>query len=79
MCVCCPRAQSTTTTMYSKKEQHAEHPHQHGEVVDNARRTAVSSMLYMHPADPPPHDFAGLHCSLALACPRHTGHAFDER
>ena len=32
----------------------------------------------MHPANPPPHDFAGLRRGLALAWPHHTGHAFAE-
>ena len=32
----------------------------------------------MHPANPPPHAFAGLRRGLALAWPHHTGHAFAE-
>ena len=31
-------------------------------------------MSHLSPANPPPHDFAGLRRSLALAWPRHTGH-----
>ena len=35
-------------------------------------------MLHLHPANPPPHDLAGLRRSLALAGPPHAGHAFRE-
>ena len=85
ICVCRPKAHGTATTLLTDRprvqeiKQHTEHPRQHAPVVDNAHRTAVSSMSHLYPANPPPHDFAGLRRSLALALPRQTGHAFDER
>ena len=35
-------------------------------------------MLNLHPANPPPHDFAGLRRGLELVWPRPTGHTFAE-
>ena len=37
-----------------------------------------STRRCLHPANPPRHDFTGLGDGLALAWPRHTGHAFGE-
>ena len=42
----------------------------------STKHTAVSSMLHLHPANPPPHDFAGLRRGLASAWPRHRGLPF---
>ena len=39
----------------------------------STKHAAVSSMLHLHPAYPPPHYFAGLRRGLASAWPRHKG------
>ena len=42
----------------------------------STKHTAVSSMLHLHSANPPPHDFAGLRRGLASAWPRQKGLPF---
>ena len=60
-----PGAQSATTLFAEPRQLWIKH-------------AAVSSMLHLHPANPPPNDFAGLRRGFTLAWRRHTGHAFPD-
>ena len=64
-------------SLQQKENQDKEHPRQALHQW-STKYAAVSSMLHPHPAHPPPHGFASLRRDLALASPRHKGHAFAE-
>ena len=67
ICVCRLRAHSTTTTFFHGRDQ--KNSTQNTRV--STKHTAVSSMLHLQPANPPPRDLAGPNHGRASSSLRH--------
>ena len=69
MCVCRLKAESTTSFVADRSNLLQQKKNNPQSTRVNmlqylTKLTAVSSMLHVHPANPPPHDFAGLRRGL---------------